>query len=226
MVPLTGKLYKQYSLTVHNIILCNIADTLYTFTYVKPYIKKEDGRTDIKLLRSRYENVDMQEKYVSEAKCTIETIQYINEISMTFENFVSNLVKDVDELEKQDRGMHNADIVEIIWQRVSNYELSQYLTALKVQFHHQPCNYREVLKDLASQVPYIGADTFRKESEVSVQETESGGAPYQGVYDSNGLLFHGTYPDKKWFIDSVKPHWEDIRRACDAANRNIDNSTT
>ena len=93
--------------------------------------------------------------------------------------------------------MHNADIVKIIWQRVNNAELIQYLTALKVQFQHQPHNYREVLQDIASQVPSIGVDTFRKAYEVSFQGTESGGDPDQGVYDSNGLLFHGTYPKKK-----------------------------
>ena len=60
---------------------------------------------------------------------------------MMFEKFVSKLVKAVDELEKRGRVMHNADIVEIIWKRVSNAELSQYLTALKVQFQNQPQNY-------------------------------------------------------------------------------------
>ena len=45
-------------------------------------------------------------------------------------------------------------------------------------------------------MPFIGVDTFQKSSEVSVQGTESGGAPDQGVYYSNGLLFHGTYPEK------------------------------
>ena len=42
----------------------------------------------------------------------------------------------------------------------------------------------------------IGVDTFRNASEVSVQGTESGGSPDQGVYDSNVLIFHGTYPKK------------------------------
>ena len=144
---------------------------------------------------------------------------------MTFEKFVRNLVKSVDELERRGRGMHNVDIVEIIWQRVNNAELSQYLTALKIQFQHQPHNYREVLKDIASQMPSIGIGTFQKASEVSVQGTESGGAPDQGIYDSNGLLFHGTYPEKKRFSDSVKPHWEDICRAHDTSNRNSDSST-
>ena len=32
----------------------------YAFTYVKPYTKKGDGRTYIKAMHSRYENVYMQ----------------------------------------------------------------------------------------------------------------------------------------------------------------------
>ena len=155
----------------HNIILRNISYTSYSFTYVKPYIKKEDGITDIKALRSRYENVAMQEQYVSKAKRTIETIQYRNEREMMFVNFFSKLVKAVDELEKQGRGMHNADIVEIVWQRVRNAELSQYPTALKLQFQHQPRNYRELLQDILIQVQSIGVDTLRKASEVSVHGT-------------------------------------------------------
>ena len=65
-------------------------------------------------MRSTYENVAMQEQYVIEANRTIETIQYRNERAMTFEIFVRKLVKDVDELEKRGRGMHNSEIVEII----------------------------------------------------------------------------------------------------------------
>ena len=92
-VPLTGRLYKQDNLTVNNIILRNIADASDVFTYVKPYIKKDDGRAYIKALRSKYENVSMQEQYVSEAKRKIETIQYRNERAMTFETFSSSWSK-------------------------------------------------------------------------------------------------------------------------------------
>ena len=52
-VPLTGRLYNQDKLTVHNIVLRNIADASDAFIYVNPYIKTDDGRTDIKALRSR-----------------------------------------------------------------------------------------------------------------------------------------------------------------------------
>ena len=86
-IPLTRRIYKHDNLTVNNIILRNIADTSDTFTYVKQYIKKDNGRTDIKALRIRYENVAMQEQYVSEAKRKIETIQYRNKRVMTFEKF-------------------------------------------------------------------------------------------------------------------------------------------
>ena len=86
---------------MHNIILCNIADASDAFIYVKPYIKKDDGRSDIKALRSRYKNVVMQEQYVSEAKRKIETPHYRNERAMTFENFVRKLVQAVDELENK-----------------------------------------------------------------------------------------------------------------------------
>ena len=154
---------------IHNIILRNIDDTSDAFTYVKPYINKYDGRDDIKALRSRYENVVMQDQHISEAKQTIETIRYRNERAMSFEKFVRKLVKAVDELEKRGSVMHNAENADIIWQRVSNAELSQYLTALKVQVQHQAHNYREVLQYIASQVPSVGVDTLRKASEVSVQ---------------------------------------------------------
>ena len=92
------RLYKQDNHTLHNLILRNIADALDAFTYVKPYIKKDYGRTNIKVLCSRYANVAIQEQYVSKDKCTIQTIQYKNERAMTFEKFVSKLVKSVNEL--------------------------------------------------------------------------------------------------------------------------------
>ena len=61
-VSLTRILYKQDKLTVHNIILQNISDTSDAFTYVKPCIKKDNGRTEIKELRSKYKNIAMQEQ--------------------------------------------------------------------------------------------------------------------------------------------------------------------
>ena len=76
----------------------------------------------------------MQDQYISETKHILDTISYKNEWVMKFDKFVSQFVKTVDEMEKQQRGLHNADIVELIRNKTTNPKLSQYVTALKVQF--------------------------------------------------------------------------------------------
>ena len=60
--PHKGNEYLQEKLKVNNIILCNIADGSDTFTYVKPYLKKDDGGLSIQSLRGRYENAAMHEQ--------------------------------------------------------------------------------------------------------------------------------------------------------------------
>jgi hypothetical protein len=211
-VPLSGNAYAQDRLTVHNIILRNIADGSDAFTYVKPHLKKDNGRTDILSLRERYENPAMQEQYVNEAKRTLETLTYRNERALKFEKFVANFVKAVDELEKRGRGMHNANIVEMIWRKMTNPELNQYVIALKVQFQRQPREYQQVLQDIASQIPTLPISTFRNTSEVgrvSEQGHEKPDCPETGAHDADGKLFIGKYPPKYWH--KIKEHWSAIR---------------
>ena len=93
--PNKGNSYLQDKLTVHNIILRNIADGPDAFTYVKPYLKKDNRRLDIQDLRGRYENAAMHEQYINEARRTLETLTYINEQALKYEKFVAKLVKAV-----------------------------------------------------------------------------------------------------------------------------------
>ena len=112
--PHKGNAYLQDKLTVHNIILCNIADGSDAFTYVKPYLNKDDGRLDIQDLRRQYENSAMHEQYINEAQRTLETFTYRNERALKFEKFVAKFVKAVDELDKRNQGLHNANVVDMI----------------------------------------------------------------------------------------------------------------
>ena len=57
--PHEGLNYVQAQQTVHNIMLRNIADGSDNFTYIKDHISQDNGQTDIKALRDRYENVSM-----------------------------------------------------------------------------------------------------------------------------------------------------------------------
>ena len=162
--PHKGNAYVKYKLTVHNIILRNIVDGSDAFTYVKPYLKKDDRRLDIQSLRDRYENAAMHEQYINEAKRTLETLTYRNERALKFDKFVAKFVKAVDELDKRNRGIHNVDVVDMIWKEVTNPELNQYVDALKVQFQREPRTYQEVLQYIASQIPMLPINTFRKAS--------------------------------------------------------------
>ena len=71
---------------------------------------------------------------------------------MNFEKFVAQFVGSIDELEKRGRGLHNADIVDMIWKKVLNAELIQYVIAIKVQYQRIPRNYQLVLQDIAGQI--------------------------------------------------------------------------
>ena len=100
---------------MHNIILRKIVDESDAFTYVKTYLKKDDGRLDIQALRGKYENAAMHEQYIKEAKKTLDTLIYRDERALKFEKFVAKFVKAVDELDKRKRGLHNAHVVDMIW---------------------------------------------------------------------------------------------------------------
>ena len=75
---------------------------------------------------------------------------------------MAKFVKAVDDLEKYERGMHNADVVDLVWKKMTNPDLIQYVTALKVQSQRKPREYKDILQDIASQVPNLQVDTFRK----------------------------------------------------------------
>ena len=56
---------------------------------------------------------------------------------MLFESFTEKLQRAIDGLELGVRHMHNDDIVDIIWQKILNNEIKEFVVALKVD---QPGN--------------------------------------------------------------------------------------
>ena len=86
---------------------------------------------------------------------------------MKFEKFVSHFLKSVDNLEKQGRVLRNADIVDLIWKKTMNPELSQYITAFKLQFQHLPRPYQKVIQDISIQVPLLATTNFFQTSKIS-----------------------------------------------------------
>lgn len=223
--PHTGAKFKTDALTVHNIITRNISEASDAYTYIKPRIKKNNGRLDIIALKERYENKAMHETCINEAKKVLQTITYRNERAMKFEKFVANFQKAIDDLERYGRGMHDADIVDMIWPKMCNPELASYVVSLKVHHQHQRRGFREILQDIATQVPTIANTAF---SPRGVAELGTGGAiydndkqecPAEGAHLPDGTLFTGSYPYKQWHHHSVKPYQDEIRAIREQSSR-------
>ena len=120
----------------------------------------------------------------------------------------------MDESEKRNWGLQNADVVDLILKTTANPELNQYVTALKVKFQRQPRDYQEILQEISSQVPSLHVPNFRKASEIGTQDhRQTKGCPDKGAYNNNGNMYIGKYPSQKWIGEPVKPHWDEIRRA-------------
>ena len=143
-------------------------------------------------------------------------MRYRNERALKFEKFVAKFVKAVDELDKINRGLHNAYVVEMIWQKVTNPELNQYVVTLKVQFQREPWNYQEVLQGIASQIPTLPINTLIKASEVDRIVDDNSGfdeCPNSGAYEADRKNYIVKYPYHKRKDNSVRPHWNNIRSA-------------
>ena len=112
---------------------------------------------------------------------------------MKFEKFVAKFNQAVDELEKHNRGLHNADVIDIIWKKIMNPELSQYVTEFKVQFQRQPQYYQDILQEIARQLSSLHVPNLRKASKFGTQDhIQTKGYSSKGAYDNHGKLYIGN----------------------------------
>ena len=104
---------------------------------------------NITALRVRYENAVMQDMHINEAKKTLANIVYHNKRDMTFEKFVATFQKAIDDLDMYGCGMHNCDIVDLLWTKMSNPELAPYVVSMKVHYQVVRRGYKEIFQDIA-----------------------------------------------------------------------------
>ena len=72
-----------------------------------------------------------------------------------------------------------------------------------------------ILQDVAGKVETNStpADGFGGRRGVSATYTKQGLCPANGVHCSDGSICIGAYSKDQWLIDSVKPHWDEIKEA-------------
>jgi len=215
---LRGREYVRDATTVHQIIIRNITEDSDAYTYVKPILKHENGRKDFKALINRYESQAGIQERISEAQKVLSQIRYRNERAMSFEAFSAKIQNALDELDTCGRGEHNGNVVDKLWDKIQNPELQTYIAALKVDYQRDQRSYKDILQDIASQIPTLTQKPpFRHNvSGVSTARnkfTDEGNAPSTGVYGSDGKMFVGSYSKEQWNSGSVTPFHDEIINA-------------
>jgi hypothetical protein len=131
---------------------------------------------------------------------------------MSFEAFSKKLTKALQYFDNPGRAKHDGDVIDWIWQHVQCGELSQHLSALKVGRSINLRTSKQILQELAKEVPNLSRGAFNFEpriSEIQQGSDESGGFTFDGSTPSAGAYYYcGTYSPSRWFSDDVKPFHE------------------
>ena len=139
---------------------------------------------------------------------------YKNERAMPFEAFCRKLTKSLQHFEKAGRAKHDGDVINWIWGHIQNTELSQHLSALKVAQSFAVKTSRQILQEIAKEIPNIAKGSNFQPRISEVQQTGDftfdGDTPSKGAHTPDGKLFCGTYSWKSWWGDDVKPFRDQI----------------
>jgi hypothetical protein len=226
--PHTGLDYDADRKTVHLFLLNNISEDSDAHAYIHPLVSRNDGRLDWQALCERYENEATIQARVNQANKTWEMLVYKNERAMSFEAFSKKLTKALQYFVNAERAKHDGDVIDWIWRHVQCPELSQHLSALKVGQSIHARTSKQILQEIAKEVPNLSkSSNFEPRiSEIQQGSSESGGftfdgsTPSSGAHTSDGKLYCGTYSPSRWFSDDVKPFHEQIRGHRDKHGRN------
>ena len=214
-VPLSGDKFNIDKRTVHQLVMNNVHEDSDAYTYVKPLLRRRDGRQDVLALRERYNSDATQQTIINEAKSTLDSLRYKNERSFSFERFSSKLQKAYDELEDNGRAVHNGDIVDALWSLIQDSSLQTYLASLRVDYQRNQRDYKLILQDIAAEVANIKKKvSFAPGTrEVNATYVLEGTCPKNGVHTDDGSVFIGSYSRNQWASDLVRPYHGEIMEA-------------
>ena len=227
--PLAGLDYDADRKTAHLFLLNNISEDSDAHAYIHPLVSRNDGRLDWQALCERCENAATIQARVNQANKTWEMLACKNERTMSFEAFSKKLTKALQSFADARRTKHDEDVIDWIWRHIQCAELSQHMSALKVGQSVHLRTSKEILQEIAKEVPNSSkASNFepRSVSETQQGSSESGGftfdgsAPSSGAHTPDGELHCGAYGPSQWFSDDVKPFHDQIRGHRDKRGRN------
>ena len=192
-VAMNGESYKNDARLAPQIILRNISEESNAHTCIKPLLRYCDDRKDFLALKERCGSEASKQAIINAAKQTLETLRYKSERSFTFERFSSKLQKTYDELADCGREVNNGDAVDALWEKMQSQDVQVHAASLRVDYQRNPCDYKLILQDIASEVATAKRVTFAAGARgASVAHTFKGPCPDNGVHASDGSLYIGS----------------------------------
>jgi hypothetical protein len=215
--PHTGLDYESDRKTVHLFLLNNISEDSDAHVYILPHIRRNNGRIDWMTLSERYVNAAAIQGNINDANKIWDYLVYKNERAMSFEDFCKKMEKAIQAFIIAGRPKFEGDIIDWMWVHIQNDELKHHIVALKIGQSLQPRTYRQILQEIAKEVPNLSKRASFQPRVSEIHHTGSsddfileGTAPAEGCH-IDGKLFCGTYSPKQWFSEEVKPHHSQIR---------------
>ena len=89
--PLTGPKFDRNARSVQQLISYNVREDSDAHTYIKPLMRKRNGKLDMNSLRERYSSDATKQGIINAAKSTLENLRYKNDRSFSFERFSSRI---------------------------------------------------------------------------------------------------------------------------------------
>ena len=94
--------------------------------------------------------------------------------------------------------MRNKDVVDLLWTKLKNAELTMFVASIKVDYHRNHQKYTEILQEIATQIPTGKTPPF---TTAGVLEFKMGGnnnrntsaCPAEGTHLLDGTIYTGSY---------------------------------
>ena len=101
---------------------------------------------------------------------------------MKFEIFSGKFQNAVNVLEYYGYGMHNEDIMYMMWIKLQIADLSMFMLSLKIDYIHNVENYTKILQYIATQIPTTKIQPFSPTGVSELNMIERHGSNRFGIY--------------------------------------------
>lgn len=135
--PLQGPKFEADARKVHQIIVSYTTGE-NAEQWVKPHMKKENGRTDMEALRAYYRGEGNQTRRVSNADKLRDTLHYKSEGAMPFATFLDKCQRMFNMYEETGEPYTEAAKIRFLFDKVQNTELRPAIESLKARLVSDP----------------------------------------------------------------------------------------